>query len=970
MARITVQQILQADNNLQAQIDRGYLILAPIKEQLDAILKNPCAEGQQQKLDQIIAQRQTAADQFNPAFTQLQKTLYDLYEEASGSVKREVDSQIRLGANATALGAYSERIKGPQGFGEAQLQIQNCNNLKQTNDTIAEPSINVPNDGELTETADDDQSDKSTSEKNQNPAASAEAGGPTNNNGQSDSTQKGENPGNTGANTGNIGPGKRLYNPLTKYASYNYQLTLYMVTSNAYTTWVASDRKEIGIFKKAAAGGDSGASGESSGGAYVIAQSGGINDNLSQRAPGFDLDFYIDNLKVETLCSTNAAMGEAFAQDITFKIVEPFGFSFLSKLKQASDQLNSDMKISGNTPDYLKQFYILGIRFFGYDINGKLISGKEEFEGGVIDPNKNANSIGTFERYFDIALSEVKFKLDGKATVYNCRAKSLTTAAFDIKHGLIPNQTEVKAQTVQEALNEVIAKMNSEEKALLDKQTYADVNKYSIEFIDAEAKQNIASASLVLPSDTDKYKWSYNVDKTEQSTDAKTTTPPDNSKRIFQIASNTPIVQCIRTFILQSSYAEYALKVIMDSDAKAVAESKNPDKQKTVQEDPGTFKWYNLSSKITNPRWDQKRRDWVYDIKYQISTYLAPVIESAYTSPRYKYPGPVKRYNYYFTGNNTEVLSFDFSLDANYYITLTTEPGADSVSGSVPISRARDTTNQPSTGKLGQGAETQNSIASNLMDPKGLNEAKITIMGDPDFLMRDTTNSTEELYRRFYEDDGYTINANSGQIFVELIFNQGVDYNNKSGLFDINGSIIFWKYPDDIRKQLKNDNTAIVVLRQMDSMFNEGKFTQVFNCMAPTFSDRAPPENDRQEASQPASKGPPTRGGPRGNTSSNTPQAQTPQNVVGLKPEPDIPLTTPVTNISEPSIVTPAESQQTVQTPTGNQVADDDSGAAFGIDPSVFGDPGSESPPDDQRIDFDGTNYYDSNGNIIPPPNG
>jgi hypothetical protein len=944
-----LQNLARTAENLLSQavskVDNALSILQSISD--------PCAPTAQATLDRGIEAYADAQQSFNVTFRQAYNTFADQWETAPEPIKSQANELLRsLNQGQNRAVARATLTKDTRN--SLKKKVQDCNDLKQTNDTIAEPSINVPNNGELTETADDDQSDKSTSEKNQNPAASAEAGGPTNNNGQSDSTQKGENPSNTGGNTGKIGPGKRLFNPLTKYASYNYQLTLYMVTANAYTTWIASDRKEIGIFKKAA------------GGAYVIAQSGGINDNLSQRAPGFELDYYIDNLKIETLCSTNAAMGEAFAQDITFKIIEPFGFSFLSKLKQASDRLNSDMNISGNTPDYLKQFYILGIRFFGYDINGKLISGNEEFEGGIIDPNKNANSIGTFERYFDILLSEVKFKLDGRATVYNCRAKSVTTAAFDIKHGLIPNQTEVKAQTVQEALNEVVAKMNSEEKALLDKQIYTDINNYSIEFIDAEAKQNIATASLVLPSDTDKYKWSYNVDNTEQSTDAKITTPPDNSKRIFQIASNTSVVQCIRTFILQSSYAEYALKVIMDSDAKAVAESKNPNKQKTVQEDPGIFKWYNLSSKITNPKWDQKRRDWVYDIKYQISTYLAPVIESAYTSPRYKYPGPVKRYNYYFTGNNTEVISFDFSLDANYYISLTTESGTDSVSSSVPISRARDTTNQPSIGKLGQGAETQNSIASNLMDPKGLNEAKITIMGDPDFLMRDTANSTEELYRRFYEDDGYTINANSGQVFVELTFNQGVDYNNKSGLFDINGSIIFWKYPDDVRKQLKNDNTAIVVLRQMDSIFNDGKFTQVFNCMAPTFSDRSPPDNDRQESAQSSSTGSSTERGSGGNT---TLEQQTSQNIIGLKSEPNIPLTTPVTNITEPNILTSAASQQTVQTPEKNQVADDDAGAAFGIEPSVFGDPGSSSQYN-QRIDFDGTNYYDSNRNIIPPPNG
>lgn len=966
MAKVTEEQIQKLSDKLNEIIDRGYGLLAPIKDGLDAILKDPCAPGQQQNLDDLDAKRSAIAKEFNPGYQGAWQELINTYDQASSSVKKATASLIRAAdQNTDGLTNFAKRIKGPEGIGEARLQIQNCNNLKKTTDELTAPSINLENNGEEAGSADDDQGEKSDPKKNQNPAGADASGGPTNSNGQSQSTQSGQNPGNTTGTTGNPGPGKRLNNPLTKYASYNYQITLYMITANAYSAWVGNDRKDINVFKKAIAS-SSGQSGESSGGAYIVAQSGGINDSLSQRAPGFDLDFYIDDLKIETLSSTNAAQGEAFAQSITFKIVEPYGFSFLAKLKNASDQLNSDMKLTGTTPDYLKQFYVLGIRFLGYDINGKLITGTENFEGGVIDPNADESSIGTFERYFDIVLSEVKFKLDGRVTTYNCTARSLSSTAFDIKHGLVPNQTEIKAQTVGEALNGLVAKLNQEEKAGVDKKLYSDTNNYSLEFIDPQAKENIAKASCVLPSDMDKYKWSYNVSKTEQSTDAKGTAPPDNTKRIFQIPANVSIVQAMRRIILQSSYAENSLKVIMDSDAKAPSEKK-PKNEDTVQEEPGTFKWYNLSSKITKPRWDEKRRDWVFDIKYQIGTYLAPVIESAYTSPRYKYPGPSKRYRYFFTGLNTEVISFDYSLDANYYITLTTAPGSNSVSGQVPISRARDTTNQPQTGKIGQGAETQNTIASNLMDPKGLNEARITIMGDPDFLIRDTTSNTEELYRRFYEDDGFTLNANGGQIFLEIIFNQGVDYNNKTGTFDINGSIIFWEYPEEIKKVLPSQNTAIVVLRQMDSMFSNGKFTQTFRCMAPTFSDRAPPESDRND------------------NANATPSQQTDsQNVQGLKPEPEkapvnqaVPSSGGPTSPGSTSVVTPPANEQVSEpTPTGDAVASDD---GYGYTAStqyqdyagMYGDPGPEpTTSKDPRIDFDGTNWYDENGNIIPPPGG
>ena len=90
-------------------------------------------------------------------------------------------------------------------------------------------------------------------------------------------------------------PGSRLQNPLGNFSSYTYQLSLYMITPDAYDAFQLSGRKNINALSSKDGNGQA-----TQGGAFLIAQSGGINNKTSQRAPGFELDYYIDDLKIKT----------------------------------------------------------------------------------------------------------------------------------------------------------------------------------------------------------------------------------------------------------------------------------------------------------------------------------------------------------------------------------------------------------------------------------------------------------------------------------------------------------------------------------------------------------------------------------------------------------------------------------------------------------------------------------------------
>jgi hypothetical protein len=111
----------------------------------------------------------------------------------------------------------------------------------------------------------------------------------------------------------------------------------------------------------------------------------------------------------------------------------------------------------------------------------------------------------------------------------------------------------------------------------------------------------------------------------------------------------------------------------------------------------------------------------------------------------------------------------------------------------------------------------------NLFDPTSYVNVKVQIMGDPDYLMQDSPGSLNDIYSRFYGVDGYTINPNGGQVFIEIYFREGIDYDNQDGLLSINSQVLMWDYPQAIQAQVQG---VSYVLNTVDSNFTKGKFFQ------------------------------------------------------------------------------------------------------------------------------------------------
>jgi hypothetical protein len=769
-------------------------------------------------------------------------------------------------------------------------------------------------------------------------------------------------------------PGKRLKNPLGYFSSYNYQLSLYMITPDAYDAFIQSGRKDINAFSQLA--------GAENGGAYLIAQSGGINNADELRAPGFAFDYSIDNLSFDTITSGKAGEGDTNTTSIKFTITEPYGFSFVTNLRKAQEALEAGLKKNNKSIELpknpTKQFFILGIRFYGYDEVGNLMKGTEMFDNNTLDPNAPGNG-AVFQRYYDIILTDLKFKIDGKAVTYNISAASLAPAeAFGIKRGQVDTNINIEASDVETAINKLMDELNQRQKELYKGSVKPELyNTYKVKFL-GEAATVIGKSKIVSPADLDKFKWAGSgATKTADANDKTATKSqtPDKTKTTITISGSptpTPIPAAISTIITQSQFLEQGLKTVYTTSLEPPK-----DKSKMNQIDQGTkkvLKWYNCSAKLENARWNSTAKDWVYDITYIIQVYETPIIDSAYANVTSKYYGPHKRYSYWYTGQNSEVISYVQELNNAYFTVAvapqdgqstsdTENPSTDGTStgesgngtkgtpAETPVTPGK-ASEQPTTGKLGgAGKAAQNSYITSLFDPASQAEAKIQILGDPDFIMSDSGYSEEQLYKKFYGADGFTINPNGGQVFVEIDFKEAVDYSSdgvsiadgagragitgEPGTLSINESILFWDYPKDVAQLVKGISYQLL---KVTSQFSGGSFKQTLDCRINTFAEAAKPtqgegrEPAANNGNQPAGTTP--AAGAKTATGTSTSASNATNADSGLKTEPSAKVSTN-TSIVSASTALPASdiivvtATRGVPTKTGIVVDDDATGPIF-----------------------------------------
>jgi hypothetical protein len=578
-------------------------------------------------------------------------------------------------------------------------------------------------------------------------------------------------------------------NPLSELSSSTYNITLYMVDATVMNKFISGGGTMEGI-----KGSDTGLK--------IIAQSGGnsTNDNVITDRAGKNLDYYIEDLDIVTFFPGGDQRATASTQ-IKFKIIEPYGFSFLHDLTRAGLELNKGKDKLAENMVGIKQHYIIGIKFKGYDDNGQVIQDTR------ID-----------SRYFAIRITKLKFKLDGKVVNYNCEAVIVSESIANGQiNGTVKISTTLSGNTVYEALagskkDSLVSVLNSVGESNKDNNQVVKPTKYSIVFLD---DGKISKQELINEKSFDeKLAATTGLTSSEQSSIAKqiSATQYDNTKGQIHVTAGKHILSIIDSVIVKSNYVSSALNTIMSASTESKSSGQLAEKE---------LEWYSVNPVVKIAGTDPKTNDWAYEVTYEISTFKIPYIRLTTADVTSHYQGPFKRYEYWLTGQNSEIISYEQQYDNLYYVSqIMARKAAEEqeIKGERPV--------HPSNGVNADktGIEVKNFVynaeaAAQLYSPGDAASAKIKIIGDPDYIT-----SLVGVANRKEKD--FQLSPLSGQKFIEIKFCMAEDYDS-NGLMDVSGNIQFYGTAT-IKEKLKIDGAVYRIIK-VDSMFSKGLFSQTLS---------------------------------------------------------------------------------------------------------------------------------------------
>jgi hypothetical protein len=435
--------------------------------------------------------------------------------------------------------------------------------------------------------------------------------------------------------------------------------------------------------------------------------------------------------------------------------------------------------------------------------------------------------------------------------VYNITAVNLgLQESLGAKRGQIPATGTITGSTVEEILNGksgLIQLMNdAEEKAAEKRKKEAAknkkapssiiANKYSIKFQD---NSGIGDAMMVDPKDFAKYKTNIamgdDVKNTKDSNPGKEGKAKTNKgKKSVSITSGSHVVATIEQIIKQSSF----VKNMMSTVQTALSEE---DPQ--VNGNPTEVSWFSVMPGVQILGKDTLLNDYAYEITYYIQKYSIPFVRTAMVSKTSNYPGPHKKYEYWYTGNNKEVLSYEQTYNNLYFLTGVSSHPNESSPATPRVDKPQPG-NQ--TGSQNKAAEAVNALAVDLYDPGSQAISKMTILGDPDYLAQNVSSSLNSVFQQVTGKPNFTIDPVGGQVFIELDFKTASDYNSAgdettpAGTLSLNQNIRFYDYDPSINDAIKG---ITFILKWINSSFSKGKFTQEMEMMPTSLSEFAKKPN-------------------------------------------------------------------------------------------------------------------------------
>jgi hypothetical protein len=207
-------------------------------------------------------------------------------------------------------------------------------------------------------------------------------------------------------------------NVMDQYVNYTYAISWYLLTQDQFNAMAKGGAKNTYEWK-------------------LLMQSGGAA--TGQRDQQFPVDFYLDNLEIQTELAMAGTGAAHSGTKIEFTVTEPAGITLIERLYRAVEA------IAPENANYAVQPHCLVIRFYGYDTDGKLVT---PAKGSV------AGSPGVIvEKFYPMEITNITFRNANRLVEY--RVTAVPTALYyqtgEVR-GSIPYPFELVGETVEQLL--------------------------------------------------------------------------------------------------------------------------------------------------------------------------------------------------------------------------------------------------------------------------------------------------------------------------------------------------------------------------------------------------------------------------------------------------------------------------------------------------------------------------------------
>ena len=429
---------------------------------------------------------------------------------------------------------------------------------------------------------------------------------------------------------------------------------------------------------------------------------------------------------------------------------------------------------------------------------------------------------------------------DGKSAGAISGVRSLSSTWTDDSKLPAPKASAAPTGAQQYIYTGLCAALNKLEQDKVKKGTVEIANVYEVQF----APDTLKSELVTIPGATDQIATPMQSNQTAK--DKSPDTNKMNTKaRNIAVKAGTQVIQFIETVMRNSTYITKQQTRIQD---QVTGNDKPSESTKTNN----TTTWFKINTKAVpiGSKIDSKRNDFAYHITYTISTYQINQAESQYF-PQAQFQGVHKVYDYWYTGQNTQVLNFEQNYKTAYF---------NSVSGVAPVNitikpdlaaqvqyGVGPNKNVPSitSGQSDKGAQNgalnpASTLADYLYSQPDQASVSITIVGDPAWIQQGEVlgiNAVNFNYQGFYPDG--TVNTEAQQAVFVINWNAPADYNqgtsgpaSGTGLMDISTSGATGTNPPSTTTpgvqtapQAAQASAAYVAF-EVKSTFSKGKFEQ------------------------------------------------------------------------------------------------------------------------------------------------